>query len=113
METGASLYYVLNMMTKFGETHHLSGRDFVETVEQWVGRTVEGVIYNTTPPREEILNRYAPQKSEFVTVDHSENWAGTRNLCGCDLLDTGGDLARHDSKKLASLIQRTVEIEER
>jgi len=109
METSARLCYVLNMMTKFGETHHFSARDFVETIEQGVGRTVDGVIYTTTRPREEILDRYAAQKSEFVAVEHPEEWAGSRNLYGCDLLDTGGDIARHDPKKLASLIERIIQ----
>jgi uncharacterized cofD-like protein len=108
MKTPARLLYVLNIMTKFGETHHFTAREFVNTIERWVGRKVDGLIYNTTRPNEKILQRYADQKSEFVTVDHPESWRGHRTFYGGDLLDTGGDIARHDPAKLAALIRDIV-----
>jgi len=103
--TSATLLYVLNIMTKFGETHHFSGRDFVMTLEESIGREVDGIIYNTEKPDDEVLERYAQQKAEFVILDGSEIWRGDRRIYAADLLDVAGGIVRHDVKKLGRLLQ--------
>ncbi|MBU1583483.1 MAG: YvcK family protein, partial [Proteobacteria bacterium] len=44
--TGAKIYFTVNIMTKFGETHNFSGKDFVIKLEERLGRQVDGLIGN-------------------------------------------------------------------
>ena len=106
--TSAAISYVVNIMTKFGETHQFKARDFVKTVEESIQRRFDGIIYNTRKPDEKLLEKYAEQKSEFVTIDESDDWWKNRTVHGADILDVSGGILRHNSKNLASLIQRVL-----
>ncbi len=107
-ETRAKLLYVVNIMTKFGETHNFMGRDFVSTLEACLGRRVDGVVINTRRPDADLLANYSSQKAEFVACDFTDaSWFG-RTYYTDDLLETSGDIVRHDAKKLAALIMRIV-----
>lgn len=99
------VYYIINIMTKFGETHHFTGRDFVAGLEDRLGRQVDGVIGNLTCPRQEMLDRYAQQKSDFVYVDPQDPFWGNRTILIKDLLESNAAIVRHDPLKLARVIQ--------
>jgi len=102
------LLYVLNIMTKFGETHNFTGWDFVARLEDVFGREVDGVIYNSSRPDEKILAQYREQKAEFVEIDPADACWGKRRIYSDDLLETSGGIVRHDSRKLAGMIQRII-----
>ena len=105
-KTRAKILFVLNIMTKFGETHDFSGYDFVRTIEDTIDRQVHGIIYNNRRPAEHLLERYIKEKSEFVKLDDMENWIGERAVYDGDLLNASADIARHDPRKLSLLIDR-------
>ena len=107
-QTGAKLLYVLNIMTKFGETHNFSGRDFVNTLEESIERRVDAIIYNTKKPDQRLLRRYARQKAELVIIDESEDWWSNRQIYAADMLDIAGGIVRHEPKKLSLLIQKII-----
>ena len=103
--TRAKILFVVNIMTKFGETHNFAARDFAARLEDAIGRRIDGFIYNNRRPDDEILHRYQQQQARFVAIDDSlEFWEG-REIHAADLLDTGGGIVRHDSIKLASLMK--------
>jgi uncharacterized cofD-like protein len=104
-QTRATLLYVINIMTKFGETHNFAGVDFVKKLEEYIERQVDGVLYNTERPGEHLLNQYEKQKADFVEIDVHDAWWGDRKVYTAQMLDISGGIVRHDSKKLASLIQ--------
>ena len=104
-KTDAKIIYILNIMTKFGETHNYQAFDFVRKIEDYLERPVDGVICNTRRPDKRILEKYEKEKTELVELGRVENWIGNRMIYQNDLLDTSNDIVRHDSKKLASLIQ--------
>ena len=104
-QTSATLLYVINIMTKFGETHNFVGVDFVKKLEDYLGRQVDGVIYNTERPDEYLLDEYQKQKAEFVEIDVNDAWWGDRKVYTAQMLDSSGGIVRHDSKRLASLIR--------
>ena len=104
----ARVLYVVNIMTKFGETHNFTGRDFVIRLEECINRQVDGIIYNKNRPAEKTLEQYREQKSEFVKISDTEAWLDTRNLYASDLLESTGGIVRHDSQKLASLIREII-----
>jgi uncharacterized cofD-like protein len=107
-KTRANLLYVVNIMTKFGETHQFTGRDFVAKLEESIQRKVDGVVYNTARPSEDLLARYRDQKAQFVEIDDSDDWWEGRRLYAADLLETSGGIVRHHSEKLAEFIRSIV-----
>jgi uncharacterized cofD-like protein len=100
----APIYFVVNIMTKYGETYGFTARDFVEELEKILERPVNGVICNNRQPEPEVLARYADQKADVVSLDPLDPWWEGRGLQATDLLDTSGGIVRHDSCKLARLI---------
>jgi len=105
-KTRARIFYVVNIMTKFGETDHFTGQDFVAKVEECIGRQVDGIICNSRKPDETLLSHYRAEQAEFVEIEESAQCWGGRAVHACDLLDTSGGLVRHDSGKLAFLVEK-------
>jgi uncharacterized cofD-like protein len=106
--TKALILYIVSIMTKFGETHNFKGRDFVFKLEESLDRDVDGIIFNTQKPGRHILEQYRDQKAEFVEIDVKDDWQGGRKIITADLLDTTGDIVRHDSHKLARLFKKLI-----
>ena len=101
----APIYHVVNIMTKFGETNHFQACDFISTIEGFTGRKINGAIVNTRRPDDRLLSLYRRQKAEFVNVGYPDD--GCRLILE-DLLETSGDVIRHDPEKLAGLIERII-----
>jgi uncharacterized cofD-like protein len=101
----ATLLYIVNIMTKYGETHNFSGADFVQGLEGFTRRQLDGVIYNSTSPPTEICAIYATQKAECVLINPADAYWERRKIFATDLLDTSGNIVRHDSQKLAVLLE--------
>jgi uncharacterized cofD-like protein len=106
-QSRARILYVVNIMTKFGETHNFTGWDFVSRLEGFLGRRVDVVLANATRPEAAVIAQYREQKAEFVELDASDPRCGRRNIICADLLDAAGGIVRHDSRKLALLIEHT------
>lgn len=102
--TKAKLVYVVNVMTKYGETQNFQCRDFVQNLESFIGRAVDVVIYNKTRPDSALCDLYALQKSDFVEIDLQDPLWRQRELYARDLLETSNRIIRHDSKKIAALL---------
>jgi uncharacterized cofD-like protein len=107
-ETRATIFYTVNIMTKFGETHNFTGRDFVSRLEEHIDRQVDGIIYNTGKPDKTLRDLYREQKAEFVEIDADDAWLGSRAFYATDMLDVSGGIMRHDSGKLAALIREII-----
>ena len=106
--TAGKIFYILNIMTKFGETHNFQGIDFIHEVEKYIGRQVDGIICNTRKPNSRILEKYLTVKSEFVDIDQLEKGINNCLIYADDLLDSSNETVRHDSRKLAALIQSII-----
>ncbi len=107
-ETNATILYIINIMTKFGETHNFSGLDFVRKLEESIERQVDGIIYNSEKPDKKLVEQYMEQKAEFVEIDKNDDCWGNRSIYISNMLDIAGSIVRHDSKKLAVLIQEII-----
>jgi uncharacterized cofD-like protein len=103
------LLFVMNIMTKFGETHQFTGWEFVARLEDVFQREVDGIIYNSARPDENLLEQYRRQKAEFVELDPRDPRWGKRRIYSDDLLETSGGIVRHDPRKLAGLIRRVID----
>lgn len=94
----ANKVFVCNLMTKFGETHGFTGKDFVEEIEKYLGKNIlDFVVFNNKKPVDAILAKYKKEKAEFVEPQIIENGILT------DLL-APGPFIRHDHKKLAKVL---------
>lgn len=107
--TPARIHYLLNIMTKFGETHQFKARTFVGELESKLNRPVHGVIYNNRRPPERLEEIYANQKSEFVEIEPENSWWAHRQLMGADLLDESGNILRHNPIKLAEALAQVLD----
>jgi uncharacterized cofD-like protein len=102
-EVSIPIYQVVNIMTKFGETNHFQACDFIATLESFTGRKITAAIVNNKRPDDRLLELYRKQKSDFVEIGLVENRC---KIITEDLLETSGDVIRHDPQKLAGLIKR-------
>ena len=107
-ETNAKILYIINIMTKFGETHNFSGNDFIKKLEESIERQVDGIIYNSEKPDKKLVEQYMEQKAEFVEIDESDDCWGNRPIYASNMLDIAGSIVRHHSEKLALLIQEII-----
>ncbi|NQT49416.1 YvcK family protein [Candidatus Kuenenbacteria bacterium] len=101
-KTNAKIVYVLNIMTKFGETDGFTAEKFVSEIEKYIERPVDIVIANKKIPDEVILVKYNHENSRPVVFDLQDNLID-KNIVLEDLIFEG-DLARHDVEKLKNVI---------
>ena len=111
--------FIVNLMTKYGQTTHFKASDFCYELSKYLGGMNPDyiLINNTLKLNKKIAARYAEERAEPVIDDlseHPENLAGTTVIRG-DFTNkqifekSKGDklirsLVRHDSKKLAKAI---------
>jgi len=107
-ESKATILFIINIMTKFGETHHFSGQDFLEKLEECLEQKVDGIIYNTGKPDQDTIRHYQEQKADLVQIEKNHPWWEGRKIFASDLLAIAGGIVRHDSKKLAALIKDVI-----
>lgn len=106
----AKKIYVLNIMTKYGETNNFKASDFIKTIEKYLGKGVlDYVIINTQKPKAKYLKKYKKEKAEFVVFD-KENFTKEKKyeIITARLLRKGS-LLRHDPEKLAQVISKIVQ----
>lgn len=101
--------FVVNIMTKFGETYSFQASDFMKEMEHYLG---EGIInycvVNTQKPVGNVLKRYQQEKDEIVRFDkRSFENSGITVLAGRFL--RRGQFLRHDSHKLAAALSSIAE----
>ena len=86
----------------------ITNSDFVEKIETYLGRQVDGIICNSGRPDNRLLKKYLSEKSEFVEIEQFKNRIDNRLIYVDDLLDSSDEIVRHDSKKLSSLINSII-----
>jgi uncharacterized cofD-like protein len=100
----AQIIYVLNIMTKNGETNNYSSIDFVHRIEECLERDIDVVVYNDSVPPREILKRYNDQYADFVRVKQSYRRLSNHMLHSSDLLRIEDGKVRHDPLKLRNSV---------
>lgn len=103
----AKIVYVVNIMTKFGETDNFSGEDFVLKLEDFIKRKIDKAIFNSCCPPKKVLEKYKTQKANLVELP-GKKFLDKKNIIMCDVLSIAGDIIRHDSKKLSKVIEEII-----
>lgn len=106
--TSARVIYIVNIMTKFGETYGFQAQDFVRVVREHLGKTsIDYVIINTEIPTGEILKRYEVDREEPVKFDKENFNNGIKVVTGEFLRK--GKFLRHSPAKLAKALESIIE----
>ena len=105
LNTKARLVHIVNIMTKYGETHTFKSTDFVKHLESFTQKQIDIVVCNKQPPPPSLLALYADQKSEVVAVQPNDDFWTHRRLRTADLLEPSSRIIRHDSKKLSDILR--------
>lgn len=106
--SGAKKIYIMNLVTKFGQTNSFKASDHVEEIENCLGCSLDYILVNGTPLPKGVLERYEEEKSFPVVDDLGKD----RRVIRSDFLaeelpeKQEGDklkrsLVRHDPAKLA------------
>jgi uncharacterized cofD-like protein len=102
-DSDAEVIYLVNLMTKRGETDGYRASDFVEVFARYLGREPDTVLVHTAPHRPERLAQYAADGAAPVEPDVER----VRGLAGRVLT---GDFAteqqfiRHDADKVVHVL---------
>ncbi len=114
----AKKIYVLNLMTKFGQTFGFTATDHVQTLEGFLNRSLDYVLVNTTKLPERALDLY--EKDHEYPVQDDLTRSSSVRVIRADLASRAlvkppksdilvRSLIRHDSEKLASEIMKIIQ----
>lgn len=109
----AKIIYVMNLMTKYGQTLQFTAKDHLEQLEQYLGPCITHVLINTTALPEQALEVY--KKTNEYPVKDDLNGTSTFTIVRADIANdeiikkSNSDvlirsLIRHDSDKIANVI---------
>lgn len=111
----AKKVYIVNLMTKYGQTDNFKASDFVLKIEKYLGKDcLDFVLINSQKLPEDIIERYKTENDSPVKDDLVEKKYKIirEDLLAIDPIEkTPGDilqrsLIRHDSEKLAKILER-------
>lgn len=114
-DSSAKLIYIVNLVTKFGQTYGMSAADHVAEVTKYAGRRPDYTLVNNNHLPADILSRYADENAYPVVDDLGDDPTIIRQnlLAREDIVTQKGDvlrrsLIRHDSRKIAKLIAKLI-----
>ena len=110
-QTKAKLVYVVNLMTRFGQTDGFSAKDHVKEIEKYVGRKMDAVVVNEARLSGRMVEKYQAEQAEPVKDDLGNDGRVVRAdlLQPAEVERQSGDtlarsLLRHDPDKLAKVL---------
>jgi uncharacterized cofD-like protein len=106
-ETQAKIMYVLNVMTKWGETNHFSASDFAQTLMLYLKKDrVDMILCNNAPLEPHLKERYEKEKGFQVILDIDTLKKYATEIIQEDLLLQTDDIIRHDPQKISAVIMK-------
>ncbi len=108
--------YIMNLMTKTGQTYGFKASDHVQVLEKYIGKSLNYVFVNNKQISKKVINIYKKGNENYVVDDlHNSYFKVIRGDFLNDMVfvknkaDTlKRSLVRHDSDKLASEIMKQV-----
>ncbi len=122
MKSKAKIIYILNLMTKSGQTTNYTAFDHLKDIIGYFSKTPDSVIINNGTIPQDIVDWYNKENEHIVLNDlDSKNYTGTIHVA--DVIDrhtfekSAGDkfvdplvrsILRHSSKKLADVLLKII-----
>lgn len=108
----AKVIYIINLMTKYGQTYNFTAVDHVEEIKKYLGKRPDYILINNSSLPEKILAKYKKEKNDYPVKD---NLVKNKSIIRSDYLSRHiikkyqadkleRSLIRHDSDKLARTI---------
>lgn len=105
----AKKVYTCNLMTKFGETNNFQVEDFLQEIENYLGKgVITHLIFNTAEMNPLLLEKYKEEKAFPVAYSLQKLQKKKVKLIAGNFV-TEPVLIRHDSEKLAKSIMQILE----
>lgn len=114
-KTRAKVVYVINLMTKRGETDQFSARDFTDALEKYLGdETLDAVIVNSAPPPVRLLERYR-DKGHVAPVVYERKMFKNKpfRVIEGNFIRANRRFIRHDPKLLAQALLPLLKLRKR
>lgn len=110
-----TIIYVMNLMTKAGQTNHYTAYNHIEDITTYAGKEPDIIVVNNGTIPEEIDEWYETHHEELVKNDLDSSPFGGKVIQG-DMIDTHRvdqsssdvltrSILRHDSTKLAQFLK--------
>lgn len=118
MKTKAKLIYILNLMTKSGQTTNYTALDHLKDISNYFGRAPHYVVVNNGQIPKDIIEWYKRENEQVVQNDlTTSNYKG--KIIVKDVVDTNKfnkneedvlfrSILRHSSKKLAEVLLKII-----
>lgn len=103
----AKKIYICNIMTQPGETDNFTVCDHLSTVEKYLKSNIDFLIINNGKISDNLINKHKNQNS-FKVLDDSERMNRKIEIIKADVISSNKEFARHDPKKIAEVIFRTI-----
>ncbi len=101
----AKKVFLCNLMTKRGETDHFTAKEFLATVEHYLGEDVlDYAIFNNKQPPERLVRKYKRQGAELVDISTLPKKHGSVKYVFADLIDTEKFVRHGPPRKLAKVL---------
>jgi len=102
----AKKIFIINIMTKKGETDNFRASDFVFILEKYLGRNIlDYILVNDGHPDQRRLKKYKEEGAQFVKPD--TNKLKKYSIIKKNFLRKKG-LLRHDIKKLKEILEKII-----
>lgn len=109
----AKIIYVMNLMTKFGQTYNFKASDHLKVLESFLGKRMNCLVINNAPLNKKAMKIYAKYQ-EFPVIDDLikksyyqtiKTNVAAKNIVYKSVSDSlVRSLIRHDSGKLAKIL---------
>lgn len=107
IQTAAQVVYVCNMMTQYGETEEYTTKDHVDAIYRHIGKgSIDTVVVHNRQIDHAVLAKYERELAKPVTYDREALLAAGLIVLEEDIIDESGDMVRHDTYKLAKLLNK-------
>ncbi|MDD5145666.1 MAG: YvcK family protein [Candidatus Pacebacteria bacterium] len=108
-KTSAKKIFICPAMNKLGETQGYSVKDFAEKIEEYMGISLDFVIFNNNISADERIEKFKEEmKKEFVLDLPKINYGLDENkFIGADLLLDEGEI-KYDKNKIFKVLKRIV-----
>jgi len=117
VKTKAKIIFVVNLMTKLGQTHKYSASDHLHDLAKYLGKLPDILLINNGKIPANIIKWYQDHHEDIVVDDLSKNYSG--KTVKADLISSrifsvsvsdrlSRSILRHSPRKLAKVISRII-----
>ncbi len=104
-QSRAEIAYVVNVMSKWGETNGYSASRFIEVILRYLNKDkLDYVICYDGKLEDSLLQKYRFQKSDFVKIDKAVYEQAKQVIVRQDIVSQAGGYIRHDSAALGRVL---------